>query len=158
MDINNSKVNVDIFDIEHFASFRHFACNIGIGDCIAKREFNDNFLNNSIAEEHSAICRDIVDSTFYFIEVFYIDILDLNFHIVDHMYWDIFDKDVWNIIFLSFNYIHFNIYISFGIAEASLGNHHYTPIIFTIIILLYPYNIISTCPISQHHHHHRLFH
>ena len=37
MDIDNSEVNIDILDIKHFASFRHFALNIDVGDYIAQR-------------------------------------------------------------------------------------------------------------------------
>ena len=91
MNIDSSEVTIDILDIKHFASVKHFASNIDIGNYIAERGFNDNFLNSSIAEEHFAICMDIVNSIFHFIEVtFYIDILDLIFHIFEHI---VFNND-----------------------------------------------------------------
>ena len=34
------QINIDILDIKHFASFRHLAFNIDIGDYIAERGFN----------------------------------------------------------------------------------------------------------------------
>ena len=68
MNIDNPEVSIDILDIKHFASVRRFASNIDIGNHIAERGFNDNFLNSSIAEEHFAICVNIIDSIFHFTE------------------------------------------------------------------------------------------